>query len=74
MGKPKLSDITRPSTRASARTSKAAAARHEQGVSRLAVNLPEMLHRKLKKHAIDAGKSVRDVVIELIERNIPNAH
>ena len=41
--------------------------------ARLAVDLPLQMHRKLKVHAATEGKSIRDYIIWLLEKDgIPN--
>lgn len=67
MTKPKLG-LTRPTAAAAVAQSKAAA-KLAEGEARLVVNMPEVLHRKLKMRAVERGQSIRDYILELLDKD-----
>jgi hypothetical protein len=62
--KPTL-NMDRPSARPRTRDPKEAAAALQDGEARLAVNIPTRVHRALKLRAIDQGRPMRDLVLEI---------
>jgi hypothetical protein len=71
MSKPKSPlKMTRPTTKPEPTTSAAKGAQAlEDGESRLSVNLPTHLHRRLKIRAVETGKTVRAYLIELLAKD-----
>jgi hypothetical protein len=69
MSKPKSAKPTlnmdRPSARPRIRDPKEAAAALQDGETRLAVNIPIRIHRALKMRAVEQGRPMRDLVLDI---------
>lgn len=43
----------------------------EEGTKRFNALIPKSLHRRFHRHAIDTDRSMSEILIELLEREIP---
>lgn len=57
--------MERPSAKPRARDPKDAAAALQDGETRLAVDIPIRVHRALKMRAVEQGRPMRDLVLEI---------
>lgn len=70
MPKPKPSlNMTRPSTAKSKAAPQNGKAKIVQGTTRLVVDMPTDLHRRLKLKAVLNGKKIREYVLDLLARD-----
>ena len=65
--KPKL-NMTRPTTRAKTAPQNGKA-KIVDGTTRLVVDMPTALHRRLKIKAVEHGKTIREYVLELLRES-----
>jgi len=66
--KPTL-NMTRPTTSRAAVAPQNGKAKIVEGTTRLVVDMPTALHRRLKMKAVESGKTIREYVLELLREN-----
>jgi hypothetical protein len=64
--KPTL-NMTRPTKSRAATTPQSGKAQIVEGTTRLVVDMPTALHRRLKVKAVESGKTMREYVLEVLK-------